>query len=65
MMKDAARITVTLPKGVHERLTAMAERSGVSVSWVVRYAVDELLRGRENGEQIALPLERENRRESR
>ena len=63
MPKSDVRVTVSLAAVTHRRLTALAEESGVSISWVVRYAIDSLLRDRPDGQQMALPLERRALRE--
>ena len=52
------RLTFSLSRNSYERLLALAGQSGVSVSWVVRYAVDQLLREQANGQQLTLPLQR-------
>ncbi|MGB5926111.1 MAG: ribbon-helix-helix domain-containing protein [Dehalococcoidia bacterium] len=59
--KGDARITVSIPSSIHQRLTAIAEQSGVSISWVVRYAIDEFLYGNDDSTQMVLPLVRERR----
>jgi hypothetical protein len=40
---------------------AIADRSGVSISWVVRYAIDEFLYRNDDSTQMVLPLVRERR----
>jgi len=59
MQKGDARITVSIPSSTHQRLIALANQSGVSISWVVRYAIDEFLRRNGDNQQMALPLERQ------
>jgi hypothetical protein len=59
--KGDARITVSIPSSIHQRLIAIAEQSGVSISWVVRYAVDEFLYRNDDSTQMVLPLVRERR----
>jgi len=61
MQKGDARITVSIPLSSHQRLIALADQSGVSISWVVRYAIDEFLRRNGDNQQIALPLARQRR----
>jgi len=61
MKKGDARITVSIPSSVHQRLMAIAEHSGVSISWVVRYAIDEFLDRNDDSIQMTLPLVRERR----
>jgi len=56
MQKGDARITVSIPSSSHQRLITLADQSGVSISWVVRYAIDEFLRRNGDNQQIALPL---------
>ena len=63
MQKSDARITVSVPSSSHQRLIALAEQSGVSISWVVRYAIDEFLRRNGDNQQMALPLARQRRGE--
>lgn len=60
-MKGDARITVSIPSSAHQRLIALADQSGVSISWVVRYAIDEFLRQNDGNQQMALPLARQRR----
>ena len=61
MKKGDARITVSIPSLIHQRLTAIADQSGVSISWVVRYAIDEFLYRNDDSKQMVLPLVRERR----
>ena len=61
MQKGDARITVSISSSSHQRLIALAEQSGVSISWVVRYAIDEFLRRNGDSQQMALPLARQRR----
>lgn len=63
MQKSDARITVSISSSSHRRLSALAEQSGVSISWVVRYAIDEFLRRNGDSQQMALPLARQRRGE--
>ncbi len=41
---EIKRVTVTLPKRQRDALEAIATREDVSVAWLVRKAVDRLLR---------------------
>ena len=52
------RLTVSLPDNYYHRLEGLAIRSHLSKSWVVRLAVEELMEKYGEGQQIALPLER-------
>lgn len=61
MKKGDARITVSIPSSAHQRLVAIADQSGVSISWVVRYAIDEFLYRNDDSRQMVLPLVRERR----
>ena len=61
MKKGDARITVSIPSSAHQRLMAIADQSGVSISWVVRYAIDEFLYRNDDSKQMVLPLVRERR----
>ncbi len=47
----AVRTTVSFPPDQYEKLQAIAEANGLSVAWVVRQAVSELLEklGEESG----------------
>jgi hypothetical protein len=59
--KGDARITVSIPSLAHQRLIAIADQSGVSISWVVRYAIDDFLYRNDDSRQMVLPLVRERR----
>lgn len=61
MKKGDARITVSIPSSAHQRLIAIADQSGVSISWVVRYAIDDFLYRNDDSRQMVLPLVRERR----
>lgn len=55
--RKTTRLTVTLDEDVHERLCEIATRDDVSVAWVVRRAVNELIHGRTAANnQPELPL---------
>lgn len=48
------RVTATLGKKQEAALRALATRQKVSVAWLVRYAVDELI---ERSSEFQLPLD--------
>ncbi|MBM4305141.1 MAG: ribbon-helix-helix protein, CopG family [Deltaproteobacteria bacterium] len=52
------RITVTLEGESFDNISLLAKQSNVSISWIVRYAVDNLLNERKEGQhrQLVLPL---------
>lgn len=55
--RKTTRLTVTLDEDVHERLCEIATRDDVSVAWIVRRAVNELIYGRTAAnDQPELPL---------
>ena len=56
---EIKRVTVTLPKRQLDKLQAIASREDVSVSWLVRKAVDKMLR-----QGPAIPVVESPRRES-
>jgi metal-responsive CopG/Arc/MetJ family transcriptional regulator len=60
------RVTVSISENDYQRLSGLAEESGVSISWVFRYAVQELIQRYGEGHQFPLPIERRarTRRES-
>ena len=45
--RKTTRLTVTLDEDVHARLCEIAEHDDVSVAWVVRRAVNDLIYGRQ------------------
>ncbi len=53
--KESTRVTVTFDEDVYRQLTAIAEKHGVSRSWVVRRAVSNFLE-QHQGEQLQLAL---------
>ena len=64
MMKNGAtRITVSLTPEIYTGIAEIARASGVSVSWVMRYAAECLITERQSGQlqQLLLPIEREIR----
>ncbi|WP_449280108.1 ribbon-helix-helix domain-containing protein [Luteimonas changyuni] len=59
----SVRTSFTLSRLQHERLSELALRSGVSVAWLIRYAVQELLDNPEAG-QLPLPIKRAMHRDA-
>lgn len=55
--QNMVRASFTLPQPLHDRLNQLASKSGVSASWLIRYAVQELL-DRSETEQLPLPIKR-------
>ena len=62
-MNNDVRITVSLKPEMYTHIIEIAQASGVSISWVVRYAVERLISERKSGnlQQLSLPLERQFR----
>ena len=60
--KEKERVTVTFDGQSYTRLNEIAVKGDVSISWVIRYAVDNFLKELDNGQHQppALPLERAN-----
>lgn len=54
---SSVRTSFTLSRVQYERLGELALRSNVSVAWLIRYAVQELLEKPES-EQLPLPIKR-------
>ncbi len=54
---NSVRTSFTLSRTQYERLGELALRSDVSVAWLIRYAVQELLEKPE-AEQLPLPIRR-------
>jgi predicted transcriptional regulator len=54
--KLATRITVTVDEQDHAQLTKLAEKYRVSLAWLVRYAVSDML-DRHQQDQLQLPLD--------
>ena len=52
--KKTTRLTVSLDEADYAALNAMASRSDVSLSWVIRQAIQRFVR--EHGAQTELPL---------
>lgn len=59
--KLATRITVTVDEQDHAQLTQLAEKYRVSLAWLVRYAVSDML-DRHQHDQLQLPLDLTSRR---
>ena len=55
-LRNATRITVSLPDNEHTALAALAERHDVSLSWLTRKAVVEFLARYERAD-AQLPLD--------
>lgn len=53
--KETVRITATLLNDQHERLEKLAKKNKVSVAWIVRRAVDRLIKEIDDG--LKLPFE--------
>lgn len=62
-MNNDVRVTVSLKPEMYSNVSEIAQASGVSISWVVRYAVELLISERNSGnlQQLSLPLERQFR----
>jgi hypothetical protein len=54
--KFGPRLTVSLTGSDYDALSALAEKDDVSVSWVVRRAIDEYLNNHRDDAGPALPL---------
>ena len=54
--KLATRVTVSVDERDYEQVSALAEEHRVSLAWLIRYAVSELLE-RHRDDQLQLPLE--------
>lgn len=54
--KFGPRHTVSLTRSDYGSLAALAEKNDVSVSWVVRRAIDEYLENHRDEAEPALPL---------
>lgn len=53
--KPSVRTSVLLPFEQHLRVVEIAERNQVSVAWIIRQAVNQLLE-KESTEQLRLPI---------
>jgi hypothetical protein len=54
--KEKRRITVSLDEDAFENISRIADNSHVSIGWVIRYAVDYLLKERVENQQLFLPF---------
>ena len=54
--KFGPRLTVSLTAGDYDALSALAEKDEVSVSWVVRRAIEEYLENHRHEAEPVLPL---------
>jgi len=54
--KFGPRLTVSLTGNDYDALSALAEKDDVSVSWVVRRAIDEYLHNHFHEADLVLPL---------
>ena len=54
--KDSVHFTVSLDPQVHAKLVRIAESNDVSLSWVVRRAVTELVDRQDRSQQADLPF---------
>lgn len=50
------RVSVNLDQKTFQELSAIAQANDVSVSWVARYAVNELVSLQRSGRAVQLPL---------
>ena len=53
---SSTRLSISLPSDNHEKLAEIANKHDVSVAWLIRLAVVQLLENAEREQQIALPL---------
>ena len=60
MRDNVARVTVSLSPEVYRKITEIAQASDVSISWVMRYAAEQLISERRSSQlrQFSLPVER-------
>ena len=56
LRKFGPRVTVSLTGGDYDALSILAQKDDVSVSWVVRRAIDEYLDNHGHEAEPALPL---------
>jgi len=54
--KIPIRLSVGLDVTSHAKLSRLADRSGVSLAWIVRRAVAEFIERQEEDDQAELPL---------
>ena len=59
--KKNRRITISLDQTTFENISRVASENNISMAWVIRYAVDNLLGQQEEGQQLLLPLAIEKR----
>ena len=52
------RLSVSMDAAVHAKLSRLADRQDVSLAWMIRKALAELIERRETEEQAELPLRR-------
>ena len=52
------RLSVSMDAAVHAKLSRLADRQDVSLAWMIRKALAELIERREGEEQAELPLRR-------
>lgn len=58
------RLSVSMEAAVHAKLSRLADRQDVSLAWMIRRALAELIERHEGEEQVELPLRR-SREEAR
>lgn len=57
-MVQMNRITVSFSPETYRQLEAIAQENKLSLSWVVRYAVESLVKNNPGGQQMILPLQK-------
>lgn len=57
-MVQMNRITVSFSPETYRQLEAIALENRLSLSWVVRYAVESLVKNNPGGQQMILPLQK-------
>lgn len=57
-MVQMKRITVSFTPITYRQLEAIARENKLSLSWIVRYAVESLVTENSDGQQLILPLQR-------
>ena len=57
------RITVSFSPETYRQLEAIAQENKLSLSWVVRYAVESLVKNNPGGQQMILPLQKKTNNE--
>jgi len=60
MQDNVTRVTVSLPPEVYREIIEIAQAGDVSISWVMRYAAEQLISERRSSQlrQFSLPVER-------